>query len=98
MWGPFARRVSGRELIAFDAPGTGLSQRPRGPLRMSALAGIVRELMDELALERADVLGYSFGGPPRAVPHLPLRLHVHCRVPGAIPAGPGAPDERLLQG
>jgi poly(3-hydroxyoctanoate) depolymerase len=62
MWRPFARRVSDRELIAFDAPGTGLSQRPRGPLRMGALTEIVRELMDELALERADVLGYSFGG------------------------------------
>ncbi|HEX2412659.1 MAG TPA: alpha/beta fold hydrolase, partial [Solirubrobacteraceae bacterium] len=62
MWGPFARRVSDRELIAFDPPGAGLSQRPRRPLRMSALAEIVRALMDELALERADVLGYSFGG------------------------------------
>ena len=62
MWAPFARRVSDRELIAFDAPGTGLSQRPRRPLRISALADIVRDLMDELALERADVLGYSFGG------------------------------------
>jgi pimeloyl-ACP methyl ester carboxylesterase len=62
MWEPFARRVRDRELIAFDAPGAGLSQRPRRPLRMSALAGIVRELMDELALERADVLGYSWGG------------------------------------
>ena len=62
MWAPFARRVSDRELIAFDAPGTGLSQRPRGPLRMSGLARIVRALLDEFELERADVLGYSFGG------------------------------------
>jgi poly(3-hydroxyoctanoate) depolymerase len=62
MWAPFARRVSDRELIAFDAPGTGLSQRPRRPLRMSGLARIVRALLDELELERADVLGYSFGG------------------------------------
>jgi poly(3-hydroxyoctanoate) depolymerase len=62
MWGPFTRRVEDREMVAFDAPGTGLSQRPRRPLRMSGLAEIVRELMDVLALERADVLGYSFGG------------------------------------
>jgi poly(3-hydroxyalkanoate) depolymerase len=62
MWEPFARRVPDRELIAFDAPGTGLSQRPRVPMGMRALAGIVNALMDELALERADVLGYSFGG------------------------------------
>jgi poly(3-hydroxyalkanoate) depolymerase len=62
MWAPFARRVEDRELVAFDAPGTGLSQRPRMPLRMGGLADVVRELMDVLALERADVLGYSFGG------------------------------------
>jgi poly(3-hydroxyalkanoate) depolymerase len=62
MWAPFARRVTDRELIAFDAPGTGLSQRPCAPLGMRALAGVVRALMDELALDEADVLGYSFGG------------------------------------
>ena len=31
MWAPFARLVADRELIAFDAPGTGLSERPRRP-------------------------------------------------------------------
>jgi poly(3-hydroxyalkanoate) depolymerase len=62
MWAPFARMVGGRELVAFDAPGVGLSQRPRLPLRMRHLARIVRELMDVVGLERADVLGYSFGG------------------------------------
>ena len=34
MWGPFARLLPGRELIAFDAPGVGGSQRPLLPLRM----------------------------------------------------------------
>ena len=62
MWAPLQRLVTDRELIAFDAPGVGLSQRPRAPLRMPQLARVVRELMDALALERADVLGYSFGG------------------------------------
>ena len=62
MWQPFARRVPDRELIAFDAPGTGLSQRPRTPLRIRGLVEIVRELMDTLGLERPDVLGYSWGG------------------------------------
>jgi poly(3-hydroxyalkanoate) depolymerase len=62
MWAPFARVVADRELIAFDAPGTGLSQRPRLPLRMHGLAQVVRELLDVLALGRVDVLGYSFGG------------------------------------
>ena len=62
MWKPIEALLPGRELIAFDAPGVGGSQRPRLPLRMSGLAELVRELMDVLALERADVLGYSFGG------------------------------------
>jgi poly(3-hydroxyoctanoate) depolymerase len=62
MWAPFARLSGERELIAFDAPGVGMSQRPRLPLRMGGLAGVVRELLDALRLERVDVLGYSFGG------------------------------------
>jgi poly(3-hydroxyalkanoate) depolymerase len=62
MWTPFARLIAGRELIAFEAPGTGLSQRPRRPLRMGGLAEVVRALLDELELARVDVLGYSWGG------------------------------------
>ena len=62
MWAPFARLVAGRELIAFDAPGTGRSPRPGRPLRMSSLAAMVRALLDELELDRVDVLGYSWGG------------------------------------
>jgi poly(3-hydroxyoctanoate) depolymerase len=62
MWEPLTRLLTGRELIAFDAPGCGESQRPRLPLRMGQLAGVTRALMDALELERADVLGYSFGG------------------------------------
>jgi poly(3-hydroxyoctanoate) depolymerase len=62
MWDPFAQLVRDRELIAFDPPGAGLSQRPRYPPRMHGLAQIVQELLDALGLERVDVLGYSFGG------------------------------------
>jgi poly(3-hydroxyalkanoate) depolymerase len=62
MWRPFSAVAGERELIAFDAPGTGRSQRPRLPLRMPALARLVAELMDALELEQADVLGYSWGG------------------------------------
>jgi poly(3-hydroxyalkanoate) depolymerase len=62
MWAPFARHAGARELIAFDPPGAGLSQRPPLPLRMTGLARVVTELLDALGLERVDVLGYSFGG------------------------------------
>jgi len=62
MWAPFARLAGARELIAFDPPGAGLSQRPALPLRMGGLARVVVGLLDRLELQRVDVLGYSFGG------------------------------------
>ncbi|HEX5820273.1 MAG TPA: alpha/beta fold hydrolase [Solirubrobacterales bacterium] len=62
MWAPLVRFVEDRELIAFDPPGAGLSERPRLPLRMRGLARVVADLLDALGLERVDVLGYSFGG------------------------------------
>jgi poly(3-hydroxyoctanoate) depolymerase len=62
MWAPFAEHAGDRELVAFDPPGAGLSQRPTLPLRMPKLARVVTEVLDALGLERVDVLGYSFGG------------------------------------
>jgi poly(3-hydroxyalkanoate) depolymerase len=62
MWQPFQRLLRGREVIAVDAPGTGLSERPRYPMRMRGLAGVVAALLDELEVSRSDVLGCSFGG------------------------------------
>jgi pimeloyl-ACP methyl ester carboxylesterase len=63
MWQPLARELAGeREVIAFDLPGTGRSARPRRPLRMRELAGVVTDLLDQLGVERLDVLGYSLGG------------------------------------
>jgi poly(3-hydroxyoctanoate) depolymerase len=62
MWAPLERRLYGREIVAFDAPGAGESARPRRPLRMNGLAKIVRDLLDELELDVVDVLGVSFGG------------------------------------
>jgi poly(3-hydroxyoctanoate) depolymerase len=62
MWEPLRRQLTGRQTIAFDAPGTGASDRPIAPLRMRDLAGIVNELLDKLGYTAVDVLGYSFGG------------------------------------
>ncbi|HEX4110283.1 MAG TPA: alpha/beta fold hydrolase [Solirubrobacteraceae bacterium] len=62
MWTPLVRLLDDRELIAVDAPGTGLSQRPLLPLRMGGLARTMVALLDELGLPEVDVLGYSFGG------------------------------------
>jgi poly(3-hydroxyalkanoate) depolymerase len=62
MWEPFLGLVRDREVVAFDPPGAGASQRPRRPLRMDGLARVVDALLDELGLGVVDVLGYSFGG------------------------------------
>jgi poly(3-hydroxyoctanoate) depolymerase len=62
MWGPLEQQLHGREIIAFDAPGAGVSSRPGRPLRMGGLARIVRDLLDALGHDQVDVLGVSFGG------------------------------------
>jgi poly(3-hydroxyalkanoate) depolymerase len=62
MWEPFESLLEGREIIAFDAPGTGESSRSRLPLRMEGLANVVGGLLDELGHDEVDMLGISFGG------------------------------------
>jgi poly(3-hydroxyoctanoate) depolymerase len=61
MWGPITDHLPGRQLIAFDAPGTGASPFDR-PRRMPGLADLAAGLLDALEIDRTDVLGYSFGG------------------------------------
>ena len=100
MWAPFARHAGERELIAFDAPGTGLSQRSRLPLRMAALADVARALLDELRLERVDVLGYSWGGAlaqelARRAPDRVRRL-VLCATGPGLGGSPPRPLAALL--
>jgi poly(3-hydroxyoctanoate) depolymerase len=100
MWTPFARHAGDRELIAFDAPGTGRSQRPRLPLRMTALADVARMLLDELRLERVDVLGYSWGGAlaqelARRAPDRVCRL-VLCATGPGLGGSPPRPLAALL--
>lgn len=49
-------------LILFDIPGVGGTPRPAMPLRLSDLALIMAELLQELGHEQADVFGVSWGG------------------------------------
>jgi poly(3-hydroxyoctanoate) depolymerase len=100
MWSPFARLAGKRELIAFDAPGVGMSQRPRLPLRMGGLADVVRELLDALRLDRVDVLGYSFGGAlaqelARRAPDRVRRL-VLCATGPGVGGSPPRPLAALM--
>lgn len=62
MWEPVLRRIPDRRIIVFDAPGTGGSPALRRPMRMAGYAALVVRLLDELGIERPDVLGYSWGG------------------------------------
>jgi poly(3-hydroxyalkanoate) depolymerase len=100
MWRPVVRHLRGRELIAVDAPGTGLSARPRYPLRMRGLARVISALLDELELAVTDVLGYSFGGllalelayrsPSR------IRRLVLCATAQGLPVVPPNPVPALM--
>jgi poly(3-hydroxyoctanoate) depolymerase len=62
MWRPLERALPGVRLVSFDAPGTGRSSTRTRPYTMGWLAALVEQLFDALELDRADVIGYSFGG------------------------------------
>jgi pimeloyl-ACP methyl ester carboxylesterase len=62
MWTPLLEQLDGLQVVTFDAPGVGLSQTPLMPYRIAWIADVARRLLDELGLERADVLGFSLGG------------------------------------
>ncbi|MFT3872393.1 MAG: alpha/beta hydrolase [Nocardioides sp.] len=62
MWAPVERRLPGMRLISFDAPGIGDSPRVWPPPSIPMLADRITLLLDQLGLDRVDVLGYSFGG------------------------------------
>ncbi|MGI9294678.1 MAG: alpha/beta fold hydrolase, partial [Pseudomonadales bacterium] len=51
-----------RHVIVFDAPGAGESQRTALPFRPRHLARLTARLLDQLAVEKVDVLGISWGG------------------------------------
>ena len=100
MWRPFERLVRGREVIAVDAPGTGLSDRPRYPLRMGGLADVIVALLDELGVGDADVLGYSFGGllAQELAHRAPARVRrlILCATAQGLPVVPPGPVPALM--
>jgi pimeloyl-ACP methyl ester carboxylesterase len=62
MWEPVVRRLPGRRIVMVDLPGTGESPALWRAVRMRTYAALVVRLLDELGIERTDVLGYSWGG------------------------------------
>jgi len=62
-WAPLAERLSGsRRVIAYDNRGSGSSSVTPAPYTCGQLAADAAALLDELAIERADVFGMSLGG------------------------------------
>lgn len=62
MWQPIAEHLDGHQLIMFDQPGTHGSSAPLMGWSMANYAWLTRQVMKKLGVERADVLGYSWGG------------------------------------
>jgi len=63
MWGAVEERLAARaRTIVFDLPGSGRSPTPPLPLAISGIARLAASLLDDLEVERADVLGFSLGG------------------------------------
>jgi poly(3-hydroxyoctanoate) depolymerase len=61
-WDAFSAEMSGRRIVSFDAPGVGESENSLLPLSIAQLATICVAVLDDLGLERVDVLGFSLGG------------------------------------
>lgn len=62
LWGALHEDLSGLRVISFDAPGTGRSSTPSVPYTIAGLGDMTADLLDALAYDRVDVVGYSFGG------------------------------------
>lgn len=49
-------------VIAVDLPGHGSSRKPDGDYSLGAHAAAIRDLMDELGVGAATIVGHSYGG------------------------------------
>ena len=61
-WKSFADALRDRTVITFDGPGVGASETPLVPYSMPMLADIAARVLDAVGIEKADVVGFSFGG------------------------------------
>src|SRR5215216_3825371 len=62
-WEAVAKRLADRyTVIAPDLVGHGDSATPRGDYSLGAHASVIRDLLSALGVERATVVGHSFGG------------------------------------
>jgi poly(3-hydroxyalkanoate) depolymerase len=59
---PFLEQVHGREVVTFDMPGIGGSEPFDSPYRLSAMVAVAAEILDDLGIDKVDVMGVSWGG------------------------------------
>jgi poly(3-hydroxyalkanoate) depolymerase len=95
MWRPFIDAMPGRQIIAFDMPGTGGSSTMIVPRPMYFMARLTAALVRKLGYDRVDVLGVSWGGAVAqylavAFPGVVRRLVLCATLPG-WPSVPGSP-------
>jgi pimeloyl-ACP methyl ester carboxylesterase len=96
-WRPLVRYLQGYECVAVALPGCPSVTSWRPVLTMRRFAALASDLLDVLGIERADVLGFSFGGmvaqqlaldAPERVGRLGL-ISTSCGL-GAVPSNPAA--------
>lgn len=62
-WSTIAPALArGYRVLAYDLLGHGETELPNGPVTLSALSEQLVALLDELAIERAALVGFSLGG------------------------------------
>lgn len=82
-----ALTAAGRQVVALDCRGHGESEKPHDPEAYGGerMPADVIRLMDHLALERADLMGYSMGGMISSY----LLVHHPARFSSVVLAGIG---------
>ncbi len=85
---------AGRRVIALDCRGHGDSDKPHDPAAYDVdfMAGDVRGLLDDLGVERVDLMGYSMGARIAAALLVTAPERFTCAILGG--AGRGIVDER----
>lgn len=93
-WGPFARELTGRTIVTFDAPGVGASPNALLPLSIPGHAALASAVLDAAGLAEADVLGFSHGGAVAQQLALDVPDRVRRLVLVATSCGVGATPSR----
>ena len=93
---PLIEALDGIEVIAYDVPGTGMSDTPVLPLRYGRHAKLASALISHLDYERIGAMGSSWGGPlaqefTRQNPERVEKLILAVSPPGnlMVPGHPG---------